>query len=88
MPGRSEGAARFRPARVTAIIRATADAVVLTLDAPPPFRALRPGQSVTLRAAIENQDIWLRRASPDRHRILSQTPRTVIAIGITPWTLL
>ena len=80
--------ARFRPVRVTAITRTTADAVILTLDVPSSFRAFQPGQSVTLRAMIENQDIWLRRASPDRRRILSQTPRTVIAAGMTPWTLL
>lgn len=49
-------AARFHELTVTDIRRTTADAVVLTLDAPPLFRPFRPGQYVTLRATIDGQD--------------------------------
>jgi ring-1,2-phenylacetyl-CoA epoxidase subunit PaaE len=50
-------AARFQRLRVAALRRTTADAVIVTLDAPALFRSFIPGQYLTLRATIDGQDV-------------------------------
>ena len=45
-------AARFQRLTVAGPRRTTADAVIMTFDAPPAFRSLNPGQYLTLRVAI------------------------------------
>ena len=50
-------AARFQRLRVAALRRTTCDAVAVTFDAPPAFRAFAPGQYLTLRATIDGQDV-------------------------------
>ena len=50
-------AARFQRLRISALRRTTADAVILTFDAPAPFRSFIPGQYLTLRATIDGQDV-------------------------------
>ena len=47
---------RFQRLTITGLRRATADAVVVTFDAPAAFRAFEPGQYLTLRATIEGHD--------------------------------
>lgn len=48
---------RFHRLRVAGVRRTTADAVVVTFDAPAEFRAFTPGQYLTLRATIDGQDV-------------------------------
>jgi ring-1,2-phenylacetyl-CoA epoxidase subunit PaaE len=43
--------------RVTGLRHTTADAVVVTFDAPAAFRSFTPGQYLTLRATIDGQDV-------------------------------
>jgi ring-1,2-phenylacetyl-CoA epoxidase subunit PaaE len=50
-------AARFQRLRVAELRRTTADAVVVTFDAPAVFRSFIPGQYLTLRATIDGQDV-------------------------------
>ncbi len=50
-------AARFQRLRVTGLRRTTADSVVVTFDAPTAFRSFTPGQYLTLRATIDDQDV-------------------------------
>jgi ring-1,2-phenylacetyl-CoA epoxidase subunit PaaE len=48
---------RFQRLRVAALRRTTADAVVVTFDAPDAFRSFTPGQYLTLRATIDGHDV-------------------------------
>jgi ring-1,2-phenylacetyl-CoA epoxidase subunit PaaE len=69
-------AARFQRLRIAALHRTTADAVVVTLEAPAPFRSFVPGQYLTLRTTIDGQDV--RRC----YSICSSTDNGTIRVGI------
>ncbi|MGA3003359.1 MAG: 2Fe-2S iron-sulfur cluster-binding protein [Acetobacteraceae bacterium] len=68
--------ARFQRLRVAGLRRTTADAVVVTFDAPAAFRTFTPGQYLTLRTTIDGQDV--RRC----YSICSGLDDTMLQIGI------
>ena len=49
-------ASRFHKLKVAGLHRSTADAVIVTFDAPKSFLHFNPGQYLTLRATIDGQD--------------------------------
>ena len=67
---------RFQRLTVADVRHTTDDAVVVSFDAPPSFRAFIPGQYLTLRAAIDGQDV--RRC----YSICSGLDETTLRVGI------